>query len=641
MDLGSPALLALLALLPAALIAWWRLWRARRLHQHAVGAQIEGRRRGRTLSRALLLVALALIAIAAARPMWNAGEQTLGLSDFSLVVALDVSLSMAAEDVGGNASPNASGSASAPVSRFAAAQAEIRRLIDGRRGDRVGLVIFAGDAFLRFPLTRDHEAAIEVLEALQPGEALVPPGSDIGRAIDLAATTIARASAEDGGDRIRGAIAVVSDGETHSGDAIASAAAARELGLQVFAVGVGADRGANIPLPQTGWLKNDVRTGSPVVTRLDIDQLERIADAGGGRLITLDSPGAMSSMNADLAALDLVREVVVEETALAEQFQWFAGAAGLILIASAAARVFGWSPGKTPGKTLGKTLGGASLASLAGALLLTGGCAGPGIEQANREGVAHYEAGEYAAALDDWREAQRLSRHTDGGADPRLYLNAGRALHQLGEFDRAETETLAALRSDSAQIRATAWFHAGNHRWANDDLLGARAAYIEALRAAPSLLDAKINLEIVNAILDSLQEDQPDDQGQQPGDDGQQSQSGASQSASASEDSQSDAATEGAERSGQSTDDAPEGAPTALPGQGDGAPPTTPTFSEAQSLIERREQALDDLQSALDELPLEEASLEQALAVLDALRAVPGERLAAGRLEIEGRPLDW
>ena len=625
MALGSPALLALLALLPAALIAWWWIWRARRLQQHAVGAQIAGARPGRTLSRALSLVALALIAIAAARPMWNAGEQTLGLSDFPLIVALDVSLSMAAEDVGDETS--------APVSRFAAAQSEIRRLIDGRRGDRVGLVIFAGDAFLRFPLTRDHEAAIEVLEALQPGEALVPPGSDIGRAIDLAATTIARASAEDGSDRVRGAIAVVSDGETHSGDAIASAAAARELGLQVFAVGVGAERGANIPLPRSAGLKHDLRTGSPVVTRLDLDRLERIADAGGGSLITLDSPGAMSSMNADLAALDLVREVVVEETALAEQFQWFAGAAGLILIASAAARVFGWSPGKA--------LGGASLAALAGSLLMTSGCAGPGIEQANREGVVHYEAGEYADALEDWREAQRLSRRADGGVDPRLHLNAGRALHQLGEFDRAETETLAALRSDSAQIRATAWFHAGNHRWANDDLLGARAAYIEALREAPSLLDAKINLEIVNAILDSLQEEQPEDQGQQPGDDGRQGQSGASQSASASEDSQSDAPTAGAEGPGQSTDDAQEGAPTALPGQGDGAPPTTPTFSEEQSLIERREQALNDLQAALDELPLEDASLEQALAVLDALRAVPGERLAAGRLEIEGRPLDW
>ena len=142
MALGSPAMLALLALIPAAAIGWWWLWRARRLHRAAVGAQVAGVRQGVAASRTLLLLALTLLAVAASRPMWDAGEQTLGLSDFSLVVALDVSQSMAAEDV--------DDALDEPVSRFTAAKSEIRRLIDGRRGDRVGLVIFAGDAFLRF-----------------------------------------------------------------------------------------------------------------------------------------------------------------------------------------------------------------------------------------------------------------------------------------------------------------------------------------------------------------------------------------------------------------------------------------------------------------------------------------------------------
>ena len=335
MSLGSPLMLALLALMPALSIAWWWLWRARRLHRLMVGAQVAGVRSGVTVSRLLLILALALITIAASRPMWDAGEQTLGLSDFSLVVALDVSLSMAAEDVG-EASDQ-------PVSRITAAKSEIRRLIDGRRGDRVGLVIFAGDAFLRFPLTRDHEAALQVLEALQPGEALVPPGSNIAAAIEVAAETIVRASEDDGTDGINGAIAVVSDGETHAGEAELAASAVRALGLQVFAVGVGSERGGGIPLGLSKTLKLDARTGAPIVTRLDSGLLQRIADAGGGRFIELDAPGSMSSMNADLAALDLVREVVVEETSLAEQFQWFAGAAVFVLLAAVAARVFGWS----------------------------------------------------------------------------------------------------------------------------------------------------------------------------------------------------------------------------------------------------------------------------------------------------------
>ncbi len=622
MALGSPAMLALLALIPAAAVAWWWLWRARRLHRTAVGAAVEGSRAGAALSRLLLVLALVLIGVAAARPMWNPGEQTLGLPDVSLVVALDVSLSMSAEDV-------AEGQGQ-PVNRLSAAKAEIRRLIDGRRGDRIGLVIFAGDAFLRFPLTRDHEAALEVLEALQPGEALVPPGSGMGRAIELATAAILRGADDD--TRVNGAIALVTDGEEHDrgtgSDAVEAAQAARDLGLQVFAVGVGSERGANIALPRSGALKIDPRSGEPIVTRLDAERLRALAEAGGGRYIELASPGAMSSMNADLAAFDLIREAVVVEASLDEQFQWFAGAAALALVLAAAARVFGW--------TLGRRRGLVSLGALVAALTLVGGCAGPGVEQANREGVIHYVAGEYREALEDWREAQRLARRTDAGVDPRLHLNAGRALHRLGELDRAETESLAALRSEDAGVRALAWLHTGNHRWANDDLLGARAAFIESLRESSSLLDAKVNLELVNSILESLEQDgteDSDDAGDEPETSGQ---SGQSATPERTEQAQSEP-----ESSEAATDAQGQGAPTALPGQAGGGPPTAPTFAEEESLTERREQALQELQAALDDLPLEDASLDQALAVLDAFRAVPGEPLAAGRLNLGEQGLDW
>ena len=622
MALGSPEMLALLALIPVAGIGWWWLWRARRLHRLAVGAQVAGARQGVVVSRLLLLAGLGLMALAASRPMWDAGQQTLGQSDFSLVVALDVSQSMAAEDVGAGISE--------PVSRFTAAKSEIQRLIDGRRGDRVGLVIFAGNAFLRFPLTRDHEAALQVLEALEPGEALVIPGSNIASGIELAAATIIRASEEqEGAGRLNGAIAVVSDGEVHVGDAEAAASAARAQGLQVFAVGVGSERGSTIPTDRWGEPKMNLATNAPIVTRLDATHLQQIAAAGGGRYLELDQPGTMAGMNADLAALDLVREVVVEETALAEQFQWFAGAAAFALLASLAARVFGWS--------LGGRFGLASLGALAGAMLLASGCGGPSISQLNRDGVNHYEASRYAEALASWREAQEFARYTDAGIDPRLHLNAGRALHQLGEFERAETETLNALRSEDAAVRAMAWFHTGNHRWASEDLLGARLAFIEALRESPALLDAKINLEIINGLLASLLED---DDGLVGGDD-----PGASgEAGEASDSSESDAEPSDGEAAGDrpgSQADTDGQSQAAAGGQGAGARPTTPTFGEEESLLERRAVALDELQTALEQLPLENASLEQALAVLDALRAVPGERLAAGRLQLSDRPFDW
>ena len=638
MALGAPTMLALLALIPAAGVGWWWLWRARRLHRLAVGAEVAGQRRGVTASRTIMLIALGLVAVAAARPMWNTGEETLGLSDSSLVIALDVSQSMAAEDVSRSASQGVQTEAS--VSRFAAAKAEIQRLVDGRRGDRVGLVIFAGDAFLRFPLTRDHEAALQVLEALQPGEALVVPGSNIANAIDLAAETIVRATEEDGSDVVSGAIAVVSDGEAHVGEAVAAASAARALGMQVFTVGVGSERGATIPRGlQGGPLggstdpKLDPTTGAPIISRLDVTHLQAIADAGGGRYIELDQPGTMTSMNADLAALDLVREVVVEETALAEQFQWFAVAATLVLLCSVAARVFGRKPSRW--------LGLASLGALVASILVVNGCGGVGIGQLNREGIEHYESGEYAEALDAWREAQELGRRTDAGIDARLHLNVGRALHRLGEFQRAETESLAALRSDNPDARAVAWFHTGNHRWANQDLLGARLAFVEALRESPSLIDAKINLEIINALLESLQEDdQATDQGDEPGQAG----DGQPGDANAPGDrAQSDANedTQAAPGGGQAIAGEGERPGQSAPTEGPLANPVAPTFADEESLLERREAAMEELQAALDELPLENASLEQALAVLDALRAVPGERLAAGQLQTNDQPYDW
>ncbi len=657
MALGSPAMLALLAVAPAAMIGWWWLWRARRLHRLSVRAPIAGRRPGVIAARLALALTLILLAVAAARPQWGAGEQTLGRSEFSLVIALDVSQSMAAEDVESATGP--------PVSRFLAAKSEVRRLIDSRRGDRVGLVIFAGDAYLRFPLTRDHEAALQVLEALQPGEALVSPGSNIEAAITLAAATITRAAADNprDGDGISatGAVALVSDGETHIGDAASAAANARAQGLQIFTIGVGSRSGAGIPLPPFGELKQDGNTGAAIITRLDAPQLREIAALGGGRYIELDAPGAMADLSADLAAYDRVRGFDVINTARAEQFQWFAGAAALMLVASIALRVF---PGSTRAlrrarvPALSSAVAAlsdrslqASIGALLAAVFVISACATGGIEQANRDGIERYNANEYEAALESWREAQRLALRTDAGIDPLLHLNAGRALHQLGQWARAETETLAALRAEDAAIRAMAWFHVGNHRWADDELLGARLAYIEALRESPALLDAKVNLELVNRLLagpDEQTEEQlnasQEGHGQPAGgDDGSSADNGQRSSGEPGESGDPGEAEPDADGSDQSANSAPDalnGEASASAQELQGAP-MTPSFAPEESLPARREAALEALQRALDELPLEEASLEQALAVLDALRAVPGERLAAGRLTAREQPMDW
>ena len=625
---AAPAALAALALAPLALAAVWWLWRWRRLHRIETRAQVIGERRGNRLAYALVGLSLILLALAAARPQWGTTEQALELSEFALVIALDVSQSMAAEDV--------------TPSRFAAAQAEVRRLIDARRGDRVGLVIFAGQPFLRFPLTRDHASALAVLEALQPGEALTPPGSNIAAAIEAARATLEREQAP-------GVIVVVSDGETHSGDAVAAAAAAWAEGTQVFAVGVGTAEGANVPIGggltgRPSAVKLDGRSGQPVVSRLDAEALREVAEAGGGRYIELRRPGSMMAMNADLAALELSHEVAKLESALHEQYHWFAALALLALFAASAVRILahgGWARNRLV-RRVTRALG---LAALVASAAAVSGCQTSTVERANTEGAEHYAAGRYGEALESWREAQRADQR-DGSADPRLNLNAGRALHQLGQYERAETESLAALRSADPVMRALAWFHTGNHRWANADLLGARAAYIEALREQPDLLDAKINLELVNALLDQAEAAQSSQEDASTA-----AESG--QSAESGDPGQSGQPGDESEQAGQAAGPATGDPESAQPGsasqadsefdaQGQSAgSPTNPSFAE-EDRVEARQQAIVALNEALNELPLEDATLEQALAVLDALRAVPGDRLAAGVLAAsESGVADW
>ena len=618
--IGGPILLALA----------WHLWRARRLHLIEVigsgggGPWLAGRRPGAAAALILLTAAAALAAVAAARPQWGSDETSLERADFAVVVALDVSLSMGAEDV----APN----------RFAAAVSEIRRLVDARRGDRIGLVIFAGGAFVRFPLTEDHASALAVLEALRPGEALVPPGSDVSAAIGAAQALLERAAAD-------GAVVIVSDGESHTGDGAQAARAALESEVRVFTVGVGTAQGSTIPLGDgSDQVKIDGRSGAPAISRLESDSLRAIAAAGGGRYLELDGPGAISSLNGDLSALDRARDPVVMRSAPRERLQWFAGAALAALIGATAARV--WASSRRAAAT-GLVIA-AALAALVGS-----SCQTSGAEQANRDGLEHFAAGRYQDALDSWREAQRLAP-----TEPLLDLNAGRALHALGRYERAETASLAALRSGESSLRATAWYDTGNHRWAAGDLLGAQAAYIEALREQPDLLDAKVNLELVSLLLAPPPSDMVGEDEESGTEEGDQSGEGEGSGEGRAGDPPPDEGRGAADGEGEQeaepgqADGGEGGRETeqsgSEPASGESGQRTTaegrPTFEEeaAGLSLESRAEAQSTLDATLEALPLEGASLEQALAVLDALRAVPSDPLAAGRLQLDAVGIeDW
>lgn len=278
MRFAAPELLWLLVASPlvAAVGLWLGARRRRELARFAGGAEWIGRcagavsRHRRAVAALLGHVALIAAVLALARPQWGGSLEPVTARGADIVVVLDASLSMAAEDV-------------APR-RLDQAKQSISTLLESLAGDRVALVIFAGEASLACPLTVDHAAVELLLDAVEP-DSVPLGGSALARALAVAAATFAGPADAAPSDRGR-AIVVFGDGEDHGGELEQAAEELRRRGIPVYAVGCGTADGAPIPLRDAqgnlaGYKKD--REGNLVTTRLDEDALERLALATGGR----------------------------------------------------------------------------------------------------------------------------------------------------------------------------------------------------------------------------------------------------------------------------------------------------------------------------------------------------------------------
>lgn len=268
-------MLALALLLPLGVWALYRhAERARRRAWSAYAPGVGPRlvalapwQRGRRA--AAVAAAAALLGVALARPQLPGGEQTVRREGLDLVIALDVSQSMLARDV-------------AP-SRLERARAELHRLADALPGDRLGLVLFAADAFVQCPLTTDRGAFRLFLDAASP-DMLPTQGTDFEAALTAAADAFGPPVAPAPGSAPPARVVlVVSDGENHDGSLSRARDIAAEAGAVVFTAGVGEADGATIPVPQGDAVvdKVDPQTGEVVRTRLDEDALRDLAERGG------------------------------------------------------------------------------------------------------------------------------------------------------------------------------------------------------------------------------------------------------------------------------------------------------------------------------------------------------------------------
>lgn len=265
-----------------------------------------------TVKFSLLLLAFSLLCFAAARPQYGQREQTIKRQGIEAVIALDISNSMMAEDV----VPN----------RLERAKQMLSKMIDRMVDDKVGLVVFAGEAFTQLPITCDYVSAKMFLSNIDPS-LIKTQGTAIG---DALSTSIRAFGAEQ--SEANRAIVLITDGENHEDDAVAVATRAKEAGIKILVVGIGKPEGAPIPIPGTNDFRKD-RQGNVVVSRLNEDMCREIAKAGNGIYVRCDNTNtAMRAIEKELDTLATTELETQVFTDYNEQFQTFALLALLILV---------------------------------------------------------------------------------------------------------------------------------------------------------------------------------------------------------------------------------------------------------------------------------------------------------------------
>ena len=248
----------------------------------------------------LLIVALVLLIFALARPQIGSKLEKKKTTGIEVMIVLDVSNSMLAEDY----SPN----------RLERAKLAISRLVDKLRDDRIGLIVFAGNSFVQLPITTDYVSAKMFLNTIST-ESVPVQGTAIGEAINTALRSFSAQS-----EKSR-AIIVITDGENHEDDPIEAAKLAAEAGIRVYAIGVGSPEGK--PIPMNGELLKD-KEGNIVVTRLDEKVLQDVAAEGNGVYVRAgNSEFGLNPVIDDIRKLEDEKysSIVFEE--YDEQFMYF------------------------------------------------------------------------------------------------------------------------------------------------------------------------------------------------------------------------------------------------------------------------------------------------------------------------------
>jgi Ca-activated chloride channel family protein len=472
----AAAAAAVLPLLSALIFRLWHRRRVARLSQLGAEAAIErlapaGARRAPVARAIRVSAAISLAALAYSGPRWGSGTNVVRTEGIDVVLAMDASLSMLAQDE--------------RPSRLERLKQDVRRFRASSPGDRVALIAFAGRSYILSPLTTDDGAIDLFLDNLDP--------SIVGQAGTAMAPTIVQ-----GVDLLRAArgaagraLVILSDGEAFDdrAETLAAARAARAAEIAVVAVGFGTEGGATIPIRAGGALtqKLDAR-GEVVITRYDPSLLRDVAAAAGGEFIAASETDKGARIHQALARLDARQRDVAEGLSRPLRTAWFLlPAVLLLLLDSWLADGGGFERARR-------------LLRFAAPMLLVAVLGGTARAQSAPDPLDLFKAGEFARAAERWKE-----RLASGDKHPSTLYNLGTAMLAADSLDaaaevleRAATVPDASLRQRALYNLGLAQLKRGMRHDAPDPraFASAASAYRTLLRQAPGDADAKWNYEL-------------------------------------------------------------------------------------------------------------------------------------------------
>ena len=502
MSFGAPQWLWGLFLIPMLIALFIRAEHrgARRLREFVSARllpQLAGtvNRSRRVVRFALQLLGLALAIVSLAQPRWGYTFEDVKRKGLDLLIAVDTSRSMLSNDV----QPN----------RLERVKLATRDLINELQGDRVGLIAFAGRAFLQAPLTIDYEAVMESINDLDT-KTIPEGGTNISEAITLATQSFGKSAT---GNR---ALIIFTDGEELSGDALKSAKTAADAGVHIFTIGVGTPEGSLIPIAGeeggTSFVKDSA--GQVVKSKLDEKRLREIAQSTGGFYLHLENgPRTMQQIyNEGLAKMQAAEFDVRLSRRPIERYEW---PLALALIALALSILIGER--KRTRQRIHSFVP-AKIATSAAALMIClcqfAFAAAPGIDA--------YRQGKFNDAFSQFQ--QTLKTHPQSRAEDKLQFDSGAAAYKLKDYGKALESFSQALLSPDTGLQSRSHYNLGNTLYERgetqksddkklSDWTDALEHYEQTLKVEPQNKEAKENYDYVKKKIEELKnKKQPEQQ---------------------------------------------------------------------------------------------------------------------------------